>query len=48
VDIYYVRQKEAFGLGHAIYSARKFIGSEPFAVLLETTSSIPKFPVSNR
>lgn len=34
VDIYYVRQKEALGLGHAIYSARKFIGNEPFAVLL--------------
>lgn len=34
VDIHYVRQKEALGLGHAIYSARKFIGSEPFAVLL--------------
>jgi UTP--glucose-1-phosphate uridylyltransferase len=33
-DIYYVRQKEALGLGHAIYSARKFIGHEPFAVLL--------------
>ncbi|HZK56535.1 MAG TPA: UTP--glucose-1-phosphate uridylyltransferase GalU [Desulfosporosinus sp.] len=33
-DIYYVRQKEALGLGHAIYCARKFIGNEPFAVLL--------------
>jgi len=33
-DIYFVRQKEALGLGHAIYSARKFIGNEPFAVLL--------------
>ena len=33
-DIYYVRQKEALGLGHAIFSARKFIGNEPFAVLL--------------
>src|SRR5665648_448309 len=33
-DIYYVRQKEALGLGHAIYSAREFIGNEPFAVLL--------------
>lgn len=33
-DIFYVRQKEALGLGHAIYSARKFIGNEPFAVLL--------------
>lgn len=34
VDIHYVRQKEALGLGHAIYCARKFIGDEPFAVLL--------------
>ncbi|MGJ3223616.1 UTP--glucose-1-phosphate uridylyltransferase GalU [Geobacillus thermoleovorans] len=34
VDIYYVRQKEALGLGHAIWCARKFIGDEPFAVLL--------------
>ncbi len=33
-NIYYVRQKEALGLGHAIYCARKFIGDEPFAVLL--------------
>lgn len=33
-DIYYVRQKEPLGLGHAIYCARKFIGDEPFAVLL--------------
>lgn len=34
VDIHYVRQKEARGLGHAVYCARKFIGGEPFAVLL--------------
>lgn len=34
VDIHYVRQKEPLGLGHAIYCARKFIGDEPFAVLL--------------
>ncbi|GAB2538249.1 UTP--glucose-1-phosphate uridylyltransferase GalU [Gracilibacillus alcaliphilus] len=34
VDIHYIRQKEAKGLGHAIWSARKFIGNEPFAVLL--------------
>lgn len=32
--IHYIRQKEALGLGHAIWSARKFIGNEPFAVLL--------------
>ena len=29
-----MRQKEQKGLGHAIYSARQFIGDEPFAVLL--------------
>lgn len=34
VDIHYIRQKEANGLGHAIWCARKFIGNEPFAVLL--------------
>ncbi|MFZ5634576.1 MAG: UTP--glucose-1-phosphate uridylyltransferase GalU [Bacillota bacterium] len=34
VDIHYVRQKEPKGLGHAVYCARKFIGDEPFAVLL--------------
>ena len=33
-NIFYVRQKEQKGLGHAIYSARQFIGNEPFAVLL--------------
>jgi len=34
VDIYYIRQKDPKGLGHAIYCARTFVGSEPFAVLL--------------
>jgi UTP--glucose-1-phosphate uridylyltransferase len=34
VDIHYIRQKEPRGLGHAIWCARKFIGYEPFAVLL--------------
>ncbi|AIQ61213.1 UTP--glucose-1-phosphate uridylyltransferase GalU [Paenibacillus sp. LMG 31459] len=33
-DIHYIRQKEPRGLGHAIWCARKFIGNEPFAVLL--------------
>lgn len=33
-NIYYVRQKEALGLGHAIYCAKTFVGNEPFAVLL--------------
>lgn len=30
----FVRQKEPLGLGHAVYCARRFIGDEPFAVLL--------------
>ncbi|MFL0581126.1 UTP--glucose-1-phosphate uridylyltransferase GalU [Solibacillus silvestris] len=34
VEIHYIRQKEPLGLGHAIWCARKFIGDEPFAVLL--------------
>ncbi|WP_106496760.1 UTP--glucose-1-phosphate uridylyltransferase GalU [Lentibacillus sp. Marseille-P4043] len=34
VDIHYIRQKEPKGLGHAVWCARKFIGEEPFAVLL--------------
>lgn len=34
VDIHYIRQKEPLGLGHAVWCARKFIGDEPFGVLL--------------
>ncbi len=33
-NIYYVRQKEAKGLGHAIGCAKTFVGNEPFAVML--------------
>ena len=33
-NIYYIRQKEAKGLGHAIACAKTFIGNEPFAVIL--------------
>jgi len=33
-DIYYVRQKEPLGLGHAVLCGRRFIANEPFAVLL--------------
>lgn len=33
-NIHYIRQKEPKGLGHAIWCARKFIGNEPFAVML--------------
>ena len=34
VDIAYIRQKEALGLGHAVLRARDMVGSEPFAVVL--------------
>ncbi|MEM5794684.1 MAG: UTP--glucose-1-phosphate uridylyltransferase, partial [Bacillota bacterium] len=33
-NIQYVRQKQALGLGHAIYCAHRFAEHEPFAVLL--------------
>lgn len=32
-NIFFVRQKETKGLGHAISKARSFVGNEPFAVL---------------
>lgn len=32
--IFYTRQKQALGLGHAIYQAKDFVHNEPFAVLL--------------
>ncbi len=43
-DINYVRQKEPKGLGHAVLCARKFVGNEPFAIMLPDdiiTSKVP-------
>jgi UTP--glucose-1-phosphate uridylyltransferase len=34
IDVAYVRQKEALGLGHAVLRARELVGPEPFAVIL--------------
>jgi UTP--glucose-1-phosphate uridylyltransferase len=34
INLSYVRQKEALGLGHAVFTARELVGNEPFAVLL--------------
>ena len=34
IDIAYVRQKEALGLGHAVLRAKELVGNEPFAVVL--------------
>ena len=32
-NIYFIRQKETKGLGHAVLCAKAFVGNEPFAVL---------------
>ena len=34
INVAYVRQKEALGLGHAVLRARELVGSEPFAAVL--------------
>ena len=44
-NIFYVRQKETKGLGHAIWRAKRFVGDEPFAVLLGDDIMRAKTPV---
>lgn len=34
IDVAYVRQREALGLGHAVLRARAIVGNEPFSVVL--------------
>ncbi len=34
IDVSYVRQKEAMGLGHAVLRAKELVGAEPFSVVL--------------
>ena len=34
INIHFIRQHEQLGLGHAVLTAKTFIGDEPFAVLL--------------
>jgi UTP--glucose-1-phosphate uridylyltransferase len=34
MQVFYVRQKEALGLGHAVLTAKELVGNEPFATLL--------------
>jgi UTP--glucose-1-phosphate uridylyltransferase len=43
-NIHYIRQKEPKGLGHAILTAKNFIGNEPFAVLLGDDVVVSKEP----
>jgi UTP--glucose-1-phosphate uridylyltransferase len=47
-NIFYVRQKETKGLGHAILCARRFMGDEPFAVLLGDDIMRSKVPVTKQ
>ncbi len=47
-NIQYVRQKEAKGLGHAIYCARSFIGDDDFAVLLGDDVVVSDIPATKQ
>lgn len=44
-NISFVRQKEAKGLGHAVYCAKSFVGDDPFAVLYGDDVIVSKTPV---
>jgi UTP--glucose-1-phosphate uridylyltransferase len=44
VSFAYVRQKEALGLGHAIFTAKDLIDNEPFAVILGDDIIISETP----
>ena len=44
-NIYFIRQKEIKGLGHAIWRAKHFVGNEPFAVLLGDDVMRSEIPV---
>jgi UTP--glucose-1-phosphate uridylyltransferase len=48
VDINFLRQKEQTGLGDAVYAARKYVGNEPFAVLLGDTITQDKTPCTKQ
>ncbi|HKR84565.1 MAG TPA: sugar phosphate nucleotidyltransferase, partial [Terriglobales bacterium] len=45
IHVAYVRQKEALGLGHAVFTARELVGNEPFAVLLADDVIDAEIPV---
>ena len=44
-DVFFLRQKETKGLGHAIWRARSFVGDEPFGVLLGDDIMLSEKPV---
>jgi UTP--glucose-1-phosphate uridylyltransferase len=43
-QVYYVRQKEQLGLGHAVLMAKDLVGHEPFAVILSDDVVVGKQP----
>jgi len=47
-NIFYVRQKETRGLGHAVWRAKRFVGNEPFAVLLGDDIMVGEIPVTKQ
>jgi len=47
-NVFYVRQKETKGLGHAVWRAKRFIGDEPFAVLLGDDIMMGETPVTKQ
>ena len=44
-DVFFLRQKETKGLGHAIWRAKSFVGNEPFGVLLGDDIMLSEKPV---
>lgn len=44
-DVFFVRQKETKGLGHAVWRAKSFVGNEPFAILLGDDIMLSDTPV---
>ncbi len=47
-NIYFIRQKEAKGLGHAVGKARNFVGDEPFCVLYGDDIIFSETPASKQ
>ncbi len=47
-NIYFLRQKETGGLGHAVLCAKNFVGDEPFAVLYGDDVIISDYPVTKQ
>ena len=44
-DVFFVRQKETKGLGHAIWRAKNFVNNEPFGILLGDDIMLSDTPV---